>query len=115
MSWLPGGGASTLGCEARRLQIRPTKSRGPTPELLKPCRDYPLANRRRLTFEYVMLDGVNDTLEDAKRLARLLHGIRRKINLIPFNATADLPDRPSPRDRVEAFQRLLCDPPLTAR
>jgi 23S rRNA (adenine2503-C2)-methyltransferase len=100
--------------DAVRDQIMPINKRWPIAELLKTCRDYPLANRRRLTFEYVMLDGVNDTLEDAKRLARLLHGIRCKINLIPFNATADLPDRPSPRDRVEAFQRILCDAHLTA-
>src|SRR5512139_3697046 len=61
-----------------------------------------------------MLDGVNDSNEDATRLMRLLRGIRCKINLIPFNATRDLPDRPSPRERIEAFQQILCDANLTA-
>jgi 23S rRNA (adenine2503-C2)-methyltransferase len=97
-----------------RNQIMPINRRWPLSALLAACRAYPLPNRRRLTFEYVMLDGVNDSPEDAKRLVRLLHGIRCKINLIPFNATPDLPDRPSPRDRVEAFQHLLHDAGLTA-
>ena len=100
--------------DAVRDRIMPINKRWPIAELLKACREYPLPNRRRLTFEYVMLDGVNDSPADAKRLARLLHGIRCKINLIPFNATPDLPDRPSPRGRVEAFQQLLCDVHLTA-
>ncbi|OGB92210.1 MAG: 23S rRNA (adenine(2503)-C(2))-methyltransferase [candidate division NC10 bacterium RBG_16_65_8] len=100
--------------DAVRDQLMPINKRWPIAELLKICRDYPLPNRRRLTFEYVMLDGVNDSPEDARRLTRLLRGIRCKINLIPFNATADLPDRPSPRDRVEAFQQTLCDAHLTA-
>ncbi|HSD50576.1 MAG TPA: 23S rRNA (adenine(2503)-C(2))-methyltransferase RlmN [Candidatus Methylomirabilis sp.] len=97
-----------------RDQIMPINKRWPIGELLKVCRGYPLPNRRRLTFEYVMLDRVNDSQQDAKRLVSLLHGIRCKINLIPFNATPDLPDRASPRERVEAFQRILHDAGLTA-
>ena len=97
-----------------RDQIMPINRRWPIAELLKACRVYPLPNRRRLTFEYVMLDGMNDSREDAKRLAGLLHGIRCKINLIPFNTAPDLPDRPSPRERVEGFQRILHDAGLTA-
>jgi 23S rRNA (adenine2503-C2)-methyltransferase len=57
---------------------------------------------------------VNDALEDAKRLVTLLHGIRCKVNLIPLNASPDLPDRPSPRERVVAFQGILHDAGLTA-
>jgi 23S rRNA (adenine2503-C2)-methyltransferase len=97
-----------------RDQIMPINRRWPLAVLLDACRAYPLPNRRRLTFEYVMLDGVNDSPDDAKRLIRLLHGIRCKINLIPFNATPDLPDRPSPRERVEAFQRVLYEAGLIA-
>jgi len=100
--------------DAVRDLIMPINKRWPIAELLKACRDYPLPNRRRLTFEYVMLDGVNDSPEDARRLVRLLHGLRCKVNLIPFNATPDLPDRPSPRPRIEAFQQILCDAHLTA-
>jgi 23S rRNA (adenine2503-C2)-methyltransferase len=97
-----------------RDRLMPINTRWPIAELLEACRAYPLPQRRRLTFEYVMLDGVNDTAEDARRLVRLLRGVRCKINLIPFNATADLPDRPSPRERIEAFQQILCDAHLTA-
>ncbi len=97
-----------------RNQIMPINRRWPIAELLKACRAYPLPNRRRLTFEYVMLDGVNDSREDAKRLVGLLRGIRCKINLIPFNTAPDLPDRASPRERVEAFQCILHDAGLTA-
>jgi 23S rRNA (adenine2503-C2)-methyltransferase len=97
-----------------RDRVMPINRRWPLAVLLEACRAYPLPNRRRLTFEYVMLDGVNDSADDARRLVRLLHGIRCKINLIPFNATPDLPDHPSPRERVEAFQRILHDAGLTA-
>ena len=104
----------TATTDAVRDQIMPINRRWPIAELIKACRAYPLPNRRRLTFEYVMLDGVNDSRQDAKRLVGLLHGIRCKINLIPFNTTPDLPDRASPRERVEAFQRILHDAGLTA-
>src|SRR5574341_615235 len=97
-----------------RDQIMPINRRWPIAELLQACREYPLPNRRRLTFEYVMLDRVNDSLQDSRRLVGLLRGIRCKINLIPFNAAPDLPDRPSPRERVQAFQQILHDAGLTA-
>ena len=100
--------------DAVRDQIMPINKRWPIAALLEACREYPLPNRRRLTFEYVMLDGVNDSPEDARRLAKLMRGIRCKVNLIPFNATPDLPDRPSPREQVEAFQKTLHDAGLTA-
>jgi 23S rRNA (adenine2503-C2)-methyltransferase len=97
-----------------RDQIMPINRRWPITELLKACRAYPLPNRRRLTFEYVMLDRVNDSPQDSRRLIGLLRGIRCKINLIPFNPVPDLPDKASPRERVEAFQQILLDAGLTA-
>ena len=97
-----------------RDQIMPINRRWAIVELLKACRAYPLPNRRRLTFEYVMLESVNDSRNDAKRLVGLLRGIRCKINLIPFNTAPDLPDRASPPERVEAFQRILHNAGLTA-
>jgi 23S rRNA (adenine2503-C2)-methyltransferase len=100
--------------DAVRSQIMPINRRWPIAELLGACRAYPLPNRRRLTFEYVLLDGVNDSQEDARRLTNLLRGIRCKVNLIPLNAAAALPDRPSPRPRVVAFQRVLHDAGMTA-
>jgi len=69
-----------------RDELVPINKKYPLKELLDACRKYPnLSNARRITFEYVMLKGVNDSLEDAKELVRLLKGIPAKINLIPFN------------------------------
>ena len=75
--------------------------------LLDACRRFPLEPRARITFEYVLIDGVNDSDEDARRLARLLDGLRKKVNLIPLNADPWVPLRaPSPQ-RVAAFQGIL--------
>jgi 23S rRNA (adenine2503-C2)-methyltransferase len=69
-----------------RNELVPLNRKYPIAELLQACRDYPAAsNARRITFEYVMLKGVNDSLDDAKLLVKLLKGIPAKINLIPFN------------------------------
>ncbi|MEM1372295.1 MAG: 23S rRNA (adenine(2503)-C(2))-methyltransferase RlmN [Pseudomonadota bacterium] len=69
-----------------RNELVPINKRWPIAELLEACRNYPgLCNARRITFEYVMLKGVNDSLADARELVRLLKGIPAKINLIPFN------------------------------
>lgn len=70
--------------ELRDLLV-PVNKRYPLEALLEACRQYPLKRRGRITFEYVVLEGVNDSLEDAKRMARLLADIPSKINLIPFN------------------------------
>ena len=73
------------------------------------CRALPIAQRRRITFEYVMLAGVNDSLADAARLVTLLHGIRAKVNLIPFNPFPGTPAsrRRRPRSSTRFQQRLL--------
>jgi 23S rRNA (adenine2503-C2)-methyltransferase len=69
-----------------RNELVPLNRKYPIAELLEACRNYPgLSNARRITFEYVMLKGVNDSLADAKALVKLLKGIPAKINLIPFN------------------------------
>jgi 23S rRNA (adenine2503-C2)-methyltransferase len=82
-------------------------------ELLDACRRFPLKRRERITFEYVMLDGVNDTPEDARRLVKLLHGIKGKVNLLPLNAAAGIPfERPSD-ERVNRFAKILSDHGVT--
>lgn len=82
-------------------------------EVLEACRRFPLGKRDRITFEYVLLDGVNDTPEDARRLARLLSSQRAKVNLIPLNPAAGIPyERPSD-DRINAFGRILADGGIT--
>jgi 23S rRNA (adenine2503-C2)-methyltransferase len=69
-----------------RDELVPINKKYPIKQLLQACRDYPgLSNSRRITFEYVMLKGVNDSLDDARALVKLLAGIPAKINLIPFN------------------------------
>ena len=69
-----------------RNELVPINKKYPIAELIQACRDYPgLSNARRITFEYVMLKGVNDSLEDARDLVQLLKGVPAKINLIPFN------------------------------
>ncbi len=78
-------------------------------ELLDACRRFPLKRRNRITFEYVMLSGVNDTPEDARRLVKLLNGIKAKVNLLPLNEAAGIPfTRPSD-DRVNQFAQILAD------
>jgi 23S rRNA (adenine2503-C2)-methyltransferase len=82
--------------------------------LVKACRDFPLQRRRRITFEYVLIKGVNDSDEDAHRLVRLLRGLKQKVNLIPLNADPWVPlERPGD-ERVLAFQKILTDHHITA-
>ena len=97
-----------------RSGIMPVNRRYPIKSLMAACRRYPLRPGRRLTFEYVLIGGKNDSPEDAKRLAVLLRGIRCKINLIPFNPhqSADL-RRPSD-EQVLRFQKILLSHRLRA-
>jgi 23S rRNA (adenine2503-C2)-methyltransferase len=82
--------------------------------LLEACREFPLEQRRRITFEYVLIGGVNDSDEDARRLASLLKGLKKKVNLIPLNADPWVPLNPPGEERVLAFQKILMDNHLTA-
>ncbi|WP_438751388.1 23S rRNA (adenine(2503)-C(2))-methyltransferase RlmN [Pararhizobium sp. O133] len=87
-----------------RDMLVPINKKYPLKDLLDACRKYPgLSNARRITFEYVMLEGVNDTLEDAKELVRLLKGIPAKINLIPFNPWPGTNYQCSKWEQIEKF------------
>jgi 23S rRNA (adenine2503-C2)-methyltransferase len=92
-----------------RNQLVPINRRYPLKDLLEACRRFPLARRRRITFEYVLLDHVNDTPEDARRLVRLLDGIKAKVNLMPLNEAAGIPFKRPSDERVNAFARILAD------
>jgi 23S rRNA (adenine2503-C2)-methyltransferase len=82
-------------------------------ELLDACRRFPVKRRERITFEYVMLQDVNDSPEDARRLVRLLQGIRGKVNLLPLNEAPGIPfDRPGD-ERVDRFARILSERGIT--
>ncbi len=91
-----------------RNKLVPLNKKYPIAELLEACRNYPgSSNARRITFEYVMLKGVNDTKEDAKRLVQLLKGIPAKVNLIPFNPWPGTAYECSEWDVIEAFAEIL--------
>jgi 23S rRNA (adenine2503-C2)-methyltransferase len=95
--------------DEQRTALMPINRKYPLGELMRVCRDYPLAPRERLTFEYVLLAGINDSDQDAKLAAELLRGIRAKLNLIPYNSGTALPYRAPTIDRVLAFQQALAD------
>ncbi len=91
-----------------RDEIVPLNRKYPIAELLAACRRYPGAsNARRITFEYVMLRGVNDTEADARELVRLIAGIPAKVNLIPFNPWPGSAYQPSTRESLDAFAAIV--------
>ncbi len=97
-----------------RSRIMPVNRKYGLAALLKALRQFPLSGRSRITFEYVLLGGVNDSDEDAARLIKLLRGLPAKVNLIPFNAHEGAGfSAPSP-ERVLAFQKILTDARMTA-
>jgi 23S rRNA (adenine2503-C2)-methyltransferase len=99
--------------EAQRDLLVPINRKYGIEELLDACRRFPLKRRERITFEYVMLAGVNDTPGDAGRLVRLLHGIKAKVNLLPLNEAAGIPfTRPSDA-AVNQFAKILADRGIT--
>jgi 23S rRNA (adenine2503-C2)-methyltransferase len=91
-----------------RNQLVPLNRKYPIKDLLEACRNYPgVSNAKRITFEYVMLKGVNDSIEDAKALVRLLKGIPAKINLIPFNPWPGSRYECSDWDQIEKFSQVV--------
>lgn len=95
--------------DALRSEIMPINNKYPLESLMRACRDYPLPPRRRITFEYVMLKGLNDSDEDAHNLATLLQDIPAKVNLIPFNEWPGSGFECSDWDRIERFGQILSD------
>ena len=89
--------------EEQRLGLMPITRRHSLAELIQACRDFPLPPGKRITFEYVMFAGINDTLDDAARLFALLEGIKAKVNLIPYNENPDRPYRSPSAAVVKAF------------
>jgi 23S rRNA (adenine2503-C2)-methyltransferase len=97
-----------------RDRIAPINKRYPLAELIGACHALPMQRRRRIMFEYVMLDGVNDSADDARRLSKLLAPLRAKVNLIFFNPFGASAFKPTPRARVADFQAILHRGNLTA-
>ncbi len=96
-----------------RDKIMPVNRKYPLKVLLQACRDFPLPSRRKITIEYVMLGGVNDSLEDAKRLLRLTSDIPNKVNLIPFNEHEGCSYKAPTRAAIDAFHKYLIDRNVT--
>ena len=106
------GSSLAISLHAVRDEIRdvivPINKKYPIRELIQACRDYPGAsNARRITFEYVMLKGVNDSLADARALVKLIAGIPAKINLIPFNPWPGAPYECSEWEQIEKFAEVV--------
>jgi 23S rRNA (adenine2503-C2)-methyltransferase len=99
--------------DEQRNRVAPINRKYPLEQLMAACRRFPLKRRNRITFEYVLLDGVNDTPDDARRLVRLLGDLKAKVNLLPLNAAPGIPyERPSDA-RVNAFAQILADHHVT--
>ena len=95
--------------EDLREQLVPVNRTYKLADVIAACRTFPVARRRRITFEYVILAGVNDSIRDAYRLATLLRGIRAKVNLIPFNEAPGLAFRRPSDGQISRFARTLAD------
>jgi 23S rRNA (adenine2503-C2)-methyltransferase len=93
--------------DALRSEVMPLNRKWNLRELMKAARDFPLRARERLTFEYVLLAGVNDAPEQAREVVELVRGIRAKVNLIALNPGAELPFRTPEQERVLGFQQIL--------
>ncbi len=106
------GSALAISLHAVRDEVRdvlvPLNKKYPIAELLEACRTYPgVCNARRITFEYVMLKGINDSLPEARELVKLMKGIPAKINLIPFNPWPGAPYECSEWEQIEKFAEVL--------
>jgi len=93
--------------DALRNRLVPVNKRYPIGKLIEACRDYVQHTGRRVSFEYALIEGINDAHEQARKLGRLLCGVLCHVNLIPLNATAKCNYRPSSRERIRAFRRVL--------
>lgn len=100
--------------DAVRDELMPVNRRYPLKALMAACRDYPLQGKGRITFEYILIRGVNDTLQDAKRLVGLLHGVKAKVNLIPYNEHEGSAFHAPTEANVEAFQTYLLNRDIVA-
>lgn len=97
-----------------RNRLMPINKKYDIESLITACKKYPLKSGRRITFEYVMIDGINDSPDDAHRLTKLLKGVRCKINLIPLNPHPESDFKRPPEERVLEFQKILSNKNIRA-
>jgi 23S rRNA (adenine2503-C2)-methyltransferase len=100
--------------DALRSELMPINRTYPLPQLMTACREYPVAPRKRITFEYILMDGVNDHPGHARGMIKLLQGVRAKVNLIPFNPHPGSPYGRPPEERILEFQEILQKARMTA-
>lgn len=93
--------------EETRSRLMPVNRLHPLKRILEICRKFPLQPRSRITFEYVLLEGENDSIEDAKKLLKILKAIPSKVNLIPLNEAPGVPFKKPSEERVRQFQEIL--------
>src|SRR5262249_46259756 len=98
----------------KRDELMPINRKYPIEELIDAVRRFPLKHRQRVTFEYVLLRGITDSPEDALHLARLLKGLRAKVNLIPLNEAEELDYRRPSDAAIDRFQQILADHHVSA-
>ena len=95
--------------EEQRAAIVPPSKKYTMQDVIDACKRFPLSKRRRIMFEYVMLAGINDSPEDARKLVKVLAGVKAKVNLLPLNEAPGIPfERPSD-ERINAFAKILAD------
>lgn len=97
-----------------RSQLMPINRTYPLETLMAACREYPIPPRKRITFEYLLIADVNDQLHHARKLVKCLHGVRAKVNLIPFNTHPDSPYRKPSEEQILIFQEVLSKAQITA-
>jgi 23S rRNA (adenine2503-C2)-methyltransferase len=100
--------------EETRSDLMPVNRRYPLNKILALCKKIPLRPRTRITFEYVMVEGINDSSQDAKRLLKILRGIPSKVNLIPLNEAPEIPFKKPSEEKIKRFQEILMEGGLTA-
>jgi 23S rRNA (adenine2503-C2)-methyltransferase len=100
--------------DATRNHLMPVNRRYPLKPLIEVCREFPLPQGKRITFEYILIKGINDSPQEAKALSGLLQGIKAKINLIPFNAHPGVGFEPPAEKDLLRFQEILIDRRYTA-
>ena len=99
--------------EARK-QLMPVSRRYPLEDLIRACRNFPREARKRITFEYILMKDLTDSIESAKKLVKLLHGTKSKVNLIVFNETPQLPFQSPDENSIKLFQQYLLNHGLVA-
>ncbi|CRX38316.1 23S rRNA (adenine(2503)-C(2))-methyltransferase RlmN [Estrella lausannensis] len=100
--------------DVKRSTLMPINRRYPLDELKKALLEYPAPDRYGITFEYIMIDSLNDSIEDAKKLVRFVHGLKVKVNLIPMNPFPGSPYKASSKENIRAFQLYLSDRSIPA-